>query len=65
MKRLFNRFAKGSQDLISRILTIFSFLMIPFYFGFIVYYSIVCYDIFRVIAGCISLCAMIHLNKSL
>ena len=72
MKRLFDHlkhywceFAKGLQVLLFKMLTSLSFLMIAFYFGYIVYYSIVCYDVFRVIIGCIALYVMIHLNKSL
>ena len=59
------KFADGTQSLLFKLLTTLSFLMIAFYFGYIVYYSTVCYDIFRVITGCIALCVMIHLNKSL
>lgn len=72
MRRLFDiimyfweKFANGTQALLFKLLTTLSFLMIAFYFGYIVYYSTVCYSISRVIAGCIALCVMIHLNKSL
>lgn len=60
-----DKLASGSQTLLFKVLTTLSFLMIAFYFGYIVYYTTVCYDIGRVIVGCIALCVMIHLNKSL
>lgn len=72
MRKLFDhlnyyweRFAKSSMVLLSRALTALSFLMIIFYFGYVVYYSVVCYSMHKVITGCISLYIMIHLNKSL
>lgn len=65
IRHYWETFTKSLQNLIFRLLTTLSFLMIAFYFGYIVYYSIVCYDIFRVITGSIALCIMIHLNKSL
>lgn len=72
MRRLFDhlnyyweRFAKSSMTFLCRVLTSLSFLMIIFYFGYVVYYSTMCYSVSRVIAGCISLYIMIHLNKSL
>jgi len=46
-------------------LTALSFLMLFPAFGVIAYYSLVCYDLSRVIAGAIVLCVCIHLNKSL
>lgn len=57
--------SKSTQTLLFRVLTMLSFLMIAFYFGYIVYYSIFCYSLDRVIAGSLALCIMIHLNKSL
>lgn len=47
------------------ILTALSFLMLFPSFGVIAYYLLISYDITRVIAGAVSLCVCIHLNKSL
>lgn len=49
---------------VNGILTILSYFVICADFGFVAYHLFVCYDISRVIAGCITLYAMIHLNKS-
>ena len=65
MRRLWNNITKGIQLFLFKSMTSLSFLMIAFYFGYIVYYSTVCFDIVRIIAGCLALCVMIHLNKSL
>ena len=60
-----NRFTEGVQNFLLKALVALSFIMIIFYFGYIVYYSIVCYDVSRIITGCVLLCVLIHLNKSL
>lgn len=59
------KLSKSSHNFLFRVLSALSFLMMFFYFGYIVYYSTMCYDISRVITGCLALCVMIHLNKSL
>ena len=56
---------KSMYNLTMRVLTAMSFIMLFVNFGYIVYYQFVCYDISKVITGCIALCVMIHLNKSL
>ena len=56
---------KSMYNLMMRVLTAMSFIMLFVNFGYIVYYQFVCYDIYKVITGCITLCVMIHLNKSL
>lgn len=53
------------QTVIYKALTALSFLMLAFYFGYIVYYSTVCYSSSKVLVGCISLYIMIHLNKNI
>lgn len=65
IKYYWGRLLEILQAILLRLITASSFLMLFFYFGYIVYFSIVCYDISRVITGCIALCVMIHLNKSL
>lgn len=72
MRRLFDhlnyywdRFTKSSMTFLCKALTSLSFLLIIFYFGYVVYYSTMCYSTPKVIAGCASLYIMIHLNKSL
>ena len=56
MKKLFN--------ILTEALTILSFLMLIVSFGYIVY-SLVFYDFYKVITGCVVMYIMIHLNKSL
>ena len=53
------------QTFMTKALVAMSFLMIPVYLLYIVYFSLVCHDLSSVIIGCLSLCVMIHLNKSL
>ena len=65
IKYYLGRLADSVQTLLFKWLNAFSFLMIAFYFGYVVYYSTVCYSVSRVIVGCIALYMMIHLNKSL
>lgn len=59
------KFAVSVQNLLLKTLVALSFILLVFYFGYIVYYSVVCYDVSRIITGCLLLCVMIHLNKSL
>lgn len=61
----FEKIAVWVQDLLMKMLVAISFLMIFFYFGYIVYFSTVCYDTSRIIVGSLALFIMIHLNKSL
>ena len=49
----------------NKLLSALTFLMMFYYFVYIVYYSVVTYELSKVIMGSISLCMMIHLNKSL
>lgn len=56
MKKLF--------EILSVTLTVLSFLMIIVSFGYIVY-SLICYDFYKAITGCVVMYVMIHLNKSL
>ena len=65
LRYYFGSIASAIQSLLFKALTMFSFLMIAFYFGYIVYYSTLCYSSSRVVTGCLALCIMIHLNKSL
>lgn len=65
LKYYWDKVANGTQTLLFKVLNALSFLMIAFYFGYIVYYSTLCYSMSRVITGCVALCVMIHLNKSL
>ena len=65
LRYYWDKVLSGFSAIILRTLTALSFLLMPFYFGYIVYFSILCYDLSKVIAGCISLYIMIHLNKSL
>ncbi len=65
IKYYWDKIANGTQAMLFRLLNALSFLMIAFYFGYVVYYSTMCYSMSRVITGCIALCVMIHLNKSL
>ena len=65
IKYYWEKMSKSSHNFLFRVLSALSFLMMFFYFGYIVYYSTMCYDISRVITGCLALCVMIHLNKSL
>lgn len=65
VKFYWEKVTNGTQTILFKVLNALSFLMIAFYFGYIVYYSTMCYSISRVITGCIALCVMIHLNKSL
>ena len=58
-------FLKSSHNILFKMLSAFSFLMLFFYFIYIVYHSTVEFDPTRVLVGCISLWTMIHLNKSL
>ena len=60
-----DKMLKSSHNFLFKVLSASSFLMMFYYFGYIVYYSTMCYDIKRVITGCVALCVMIHLNKSL
>ena len=53
------------QSAILRILIAFSFLLIVANFGYIIYYQFLNYDLCKVIVGFISLCVMIHTNKSI
>lgn len=59
------KFTSRVQTLLFKLLTTLSFLMLAFYLVYIVYYSTICFDIAKVVVGCLSLCVMIHLNKSL
>ena len=69
MRQLFNKidyyFNEITRWIQKYALTIMSFLMIAFYFGYIVYYSVVSFNVYRAIVGCLALFTMIHLNKSL
>ena len=60
-----DKFARISMSFLCVVMTSLSFLAIIFYFGYIVYYSTICYSTPKVLAGCASLYIMIHLNKSL
>ena len=60
-----DKIAIGVQNLLLKTLVAVSFIMLAFYFVYVVYFSTVCYSMSRVITGCLSLCVMIHLNKSL
>ena len=61
----FNKVTKWLHTFICNALTIMSFLMIAFYFGYIIYYSVIHFCGYRAIIGSIALFTMIHLNKSL
>lgn len=56
---------KNSHEFLFKLLSALTFLMMFYYFAYIVYYSVVTYELSKVIMGSISLCMMIHLNKSL
>lgn len=53
------------QLIMFKVLSALSFISIAFYFGYIIYYSVVIYSAIEVITGCLALFTMIHLNKSL
>lgn len=53
------------QTFIFRLITAVSFLMLPISMAYIIYSLIINFDISRVIAGCLSLCSMTYINKSL
>lgn len=59
------RFFRKVQTFIYAGLTAISFLMMPVFLGYIIFYSVLQFDLFKVVAGCLSMCVMIHLNKSL
>ena len=61
----FNNAIKGLQSIMVKFLTALSFLMLPFYCVYIIYYSVFHFDGYRVIISCLVLFLMIHLNKSL
>lgn len=61
----YNLFIKRLQTFLFKVLTVLSFLMLAFYFGYIVYYSVVSFNGYKAIVGCLALFTMIHLNKSL
>ena len=65
IKKYIRKVVDWVQTFLFKSLNALSFLMIVLYFGYIVYYSVMCYSTERVIVGCISLYIMIHLNKSL
>ena len=65
MRRRIDLLFRGFQIFVVRVLTALSFVLLPVNFGYIVYYQFVCYDMCRVLVGCVSLYIMIHLNKSL
>ena len=65
LKYYLEKFAFKLQKFITYVISAISFCMIPVYLGYIIYYSMYFYHPSKVISGCISLCVMIHLNKSL
>lgn len=65
MRRRIDLLFRGFQTFVFKVLTALSFVLLPVNFGYIVYYQFVCYDMCKVLVGCVSLYIMIHLNKSL
>ena len=65
LKQYWKEFMKNLQSFLFKTLTSLSFLMIVFYFGYIIYYSVVSFNTLKVLVGCTSLYIMIHLNKNL
>jgi len=62
---LLSKVTGALQKFLMSLCTAVSFLLLFPTLVFVAYYLFVCYDISRVIAGVIVLCACIHLNKSL
>ena len=60
-----NKLTRTLQELLVRLLTSISFCLLPYYVGYIIYFSIFNVDFVKVLIGCVSLYIMIHLNKSL
>lgn len=60
-----DKLAVGVQNILVRTLTAISFIMLICNVVYIIYYQYFCYCTSKVIAGSISLCVMLHLNKSL
>lgn len=56
---------KKSHSALMTLLTALSFLMLFLNVGFIFYHTFVVFNAVEVLVGCVSLCVMIHLNKSL
>lgn len=61
----FNSISEKSHNILFKVLTALSFLMLFFYFTYILYYATVEYNPMRAIVGCASLCTMVYLNRSL
>ena len=53
MRRQIDLLFRGFQIFVVRVLTALSFVLLPVNFGFIVYYQFVCYDMCRVLVGCV------------
>lgn len=64
MRVKLKHFATKIQEFIITIMTSVSFLMIAVSLGYIIYH-LICFDFYKVVASCLVLYLMIHLNKSL
>lgn len=64
LKRKLFKFFTGFDNFVRRFLTGFSFILLFPIFIYILFY-LVSFDFYKVVAGCIVLWIMIHINKSL
>lgn len=65
LRYYWSNFAKAMQNLILKFITAVSFLAILFLLMYVLYYLFVVFSSTKVITGCIALCVMVHLNKSI